>query len=600
MANQTANVKRKPGRPPKKAVHEPAVKVIRYEILAILVGALAVFLFMVLSMHNGTSNEYQFVGIIGTASRRLLFSVLGGACVFVPLLLAAWAYTLGRAKSLWNPRLTGLMMFYLGVIMVFSLRNKPIGLTPWEAKDIVGYFGGAISSLTLRLVGKVGTDIIIILLFLVGALIITAVKPAQIAQMIKMLQLKLQERRQQINLPRMEVSPEPTPTRPRPLVVPEVGPRLKVVPTAPEPVVEEIPHEVTPVTILNPVPTTGKKRINIDDEYCRPDMSLLEDTSQDKGYRKSNVKDNIRVLEDTFSSFGVGVKVNQVSCGPTVTRYELQPAPGVKVSKIVSLTDDLQLSLAAKGIRIEAPIPGKSAIGIEVPNEKIYRVGIKELLQTPAFADNSIRLPIALGVDVAGNPVIADLTNMPHLLIAGATGSGKSVCLNTIIISLLFKFGPQRLKLLMIDPKMVELTIYNGLPHLLAPVVTEARKSSLVLRWMVNEMERRYKAFSEVGARDIYRYNEIQREHLPLIVVVIDELADLMMVSPVEVEDSICRLAQMARAAGIHLLVATQRPSVDVVTGIIKANMPSRVAFAVSSQADSRTILDMGGAEKLL
>ncbi|MGE5379797.1 MAG: DNA translocase FtsK 4TM domain-containing protein [Methylocystaceae bacterium] len=599
MSSPTAKVKRKPGRPPKKSAKEPMIMVIRHEILAVLVGALAVFLFLVLSMYNGANTDYQFIGIVGAAARQALLTMVGGACVFIPLLLAAWAYTIGKTKTYWSTRLTGSVLFYLGIIMVYSLRNCPIGLTPWEAGKVQlggGYLGGAVSTLTLKLVGRIGTDIIIILLLMVGLMLITAFKTDQITQLIQIWN-KRRNKRQTVK-PAVQDSqvPEPPLIRTRPLIVPEVNVRPEKV----VPIKETISEVVPTITEVTEPSVPARKKTNVDDEYCRPDLSLLEDSNQDKGYRKANVKDNVRVLEDTFSNFGVNVKVNQVSCGPTVTRYELQPAPGVKVSKIVSLTDDLQLSLAAKGIRIEAPIPGKSAVGIEVPNEKIYRVNIKELLTTPAFADNNIHLPIALGVDVAGNPVIADLTDMPHLLIAGATGSGKSVCLNTIIISLLYKLGPQRLKLLMIDPKMVELTIYNGLPHLLAPVVTEARKSSLILRWMVSEMERRYKSFAEVGARDIYRYNETQREHLPYIVVIIDELADLMMVSPVEVEDSICRLAQMARAAGIHLLVATQRPSVDVVTGIIKANMPSRIAFAVSSQADSRTILDMGGAEKLL
>ncbi|NLB17345.1 MAG: DNA translocase FtsK, partial [Syntrophomonadaceae bacterium] len=276
------------------------------------------------------------------------------------------------------------------------------------------------------------------------------------------------------------------------------------------------------------------------------------------------------------------------------------PAPGIKVSKILSLTDDLQLSLAAKAIRIEAPIPGKSAVGIEVPNEKITPVGLKNILGSNIFENAAHNLTIALGEDISGNPVVANLAEMPHLLIAGSTGSGKSVCLNSIIISLLFKASPEELRLVLIDPKMVEMTMFNGIPHLMAPVVTDAKKAAMVLRWMLSEMEKRYKRFSENGVRDIYRYNEINPERLPFIVIVIDELADLMMVAPVDVEDAICRLAQMARAAGIHLVVATQRPSVDVVTGIIKANIPSRIAFAVSSQTDSRTILDTGGAEKLL
>ncbi len=305
-------------------------------------------------------------------------------------------------------------------------------------------------------------------------------------------------------------------------------------------------------------------------------------------------------MEETFASFGVAVKVNQVSCGPAVTRYELTPGPGVKISRIISLADDLQLNLAAPGIRIEAPIPGKAAVGIEVPNRKIMSVGLRSLISSPAFKKLKSPLAFALGEDISGNPVVARLSDMPHLLIAGSTGSGKSVCLNCIIMSMLYNSKPTELKLVFIDPKMVELTVYNGIPHLMTPVVTDPKKASLILRWMVREMEKRYQLFARSGVRDIQRYNQISPDKLPYIVIIIDELADLMMVAPVDVEDAICRLAQMARAAGMHLIVATQRPSVDVVTGIIKANIPSRIAFAVSSQTDSRTILDSGGAEKLL
>jgi S-DNA-T family DNA segregation ATPase FtsK/SpoIIIE len=333
--------------------------------------------------------------------------------------------------------------------------------------------------------------------------------------------------------------------------------------------------------------------------YIKPSYEMLSIVESDRTIDKKNIKDSIVVLEDTFASFGVSVKVNQVSCGPAVIRYELTPAPGVKVSKIISLSDDLQLNLAAKGIRIEAPIPGKSAIGIEVPRTKISSVGLRSLLTSPTFKKFNNPLAFALGEDISGNAVVAKLSDMPHLLIAGSTGSGKSVCLNSIIMSLLYNATPDELKLVFIDPKMVELTIYNGIPHLMTPVVTDSKKASVVLRWMTTEMEKRYKLFAEKGVRDIYRYNQAAPP-MPFIVIIIDELADLMMVAPVEVEDSICRLAQMARAAGIHLIVATQRPSVDVVTGIIKANIPSRIAFAVSSQTDSRTILDIGGAEKLL
>lgn len=339
-----------------------------------------------------------------------------------------------------------------------------------------------------------------------------------------------------------------------------------------------------------------------------PTFNLLKPALKLKNPRiNKDITDNVQVLEDTLESFGVKGKVTQVSCGPTITRYELQPAPGIKVSKIVNLADDIALSLAAPQVRIEAPIPGKAAVGIEVPNKEISIVSFREVLETEEFSQSESILTVAFGKDIAGKPVVADLAKMPHLLIAGATGSGKSVCMNALICSLLFKGRPDQLKILMIDPKKVELSNYNGIPHLVAPVVTEPKKAAVALRWAVSEMEKRYELFATAGVRDITRYNKQKERYpdgeeppLPFIVVLVDELADLMMVAPADVEDAICRLAQMARAAGIHLVVATQRPSVDVITGLIKANIPSRAAFAVSSQIDSRTILDMGGAEKLL
>jgi len=341
-------------------------------------------------------------------------------------------------------------------------------------------------------------------------------------------------------------------------------------------------------------------------KYIYPPLTLLSlpRTNGEQQHLRSS-RNRAKLLENTLLSFGVKAKVVHVQSGPTVTRFEVQPEAGVKVSKIISLSDDLALNLAAPLVRIEAPIPGKAALGIEVPNKVIALVHLREVMEDDAFQKSVSPLTVGLGKDITGIPVIADLTKMPHLLIAGATGAGKSVCLNTIITSILYKADPEKVRFLMIDPKVVELSIYNGIPHLLMPVLTDPRKASLALRNMVREMARRYDLFASLGVRDIGSYNELAAEEreldkMPFIVVVIDELADMMLVSPGEVEDSIARLAQMSRAAGIHLLVATQRPSVDVLTGIIKANITSRVAFTVSSQFDSRTILDMAGAEKLL
>lgn len=346
-----------------------------------------------------------------------------------------------------------------------------------------------------------------------------------------------------------------------------------------------------------------------DENYIYPPINLLS-----KGEKKA-IKGGTKALTEvaerlrkTLYSFGVQAKVENVSVGPAITRYELKPAEGVRVSKIANLADDIALNLAAETIRIEAPIPGKQAVGIEVPNAEKETVHLREVLESDEFQDNNSKLSVALGKDVAGKPAIADIAKMPHALIAGSTGSGKSVCINTIITSIIYNSKPSEVKLLMVDPKIVELSVYNGIPHLLIPVVTDPKKAAGALAWAVQEMENRYAVFASKGVRDLKGYNAaIEKENsdekagkLPQIVIIIDELADLMMVAAKDVEDAICRLAQKARAAGMHLVIATQRPSVDVITGIIKANVPSRIAFAVSSQVDSRTILDMAGAEKLL
>lgn len=341
--------------------------------------------------------------------------------------------------------------------------------------------------------------------------------------------------------------------------------------------------------------------------YHFPQMSYL------KRYNlQDNVEDDLWIddqaskLMETFHHFNLQAELIGVTKGPTVTRFEIQPAPGIKISKFTNLQDDLKLSLAAKEIRIEAPIPGKNAIGIEVPNIQAKPVHLGDILSTKAFQDSPSPLTICLGADLSGEPVITDIQKMPHGLIAGSTGSGKSVCINSLLVSLLYKATPEQLRLLLIDPKVVELTPYQTIPHLLTPVVTDPKRATASLKWAVEEMERRYQLFATEGVRDLARYNKVlavrtgEEYTLPYIVIIIDELADLMMVAPSDVEDAICRITQKARACGIHLIVATQRPSVDVITGLIKANIPTRLAFSVSSQVDSRTILDMSGAERLL
>lgn len=371
-------------------------------------------------------------------------------------------------------------------------------------------------------------------------------------------------------------------------------------------------EEVTPKNEELMEEVEEKETKNLEQEpkeqpYIFPPMDLLGKSpkGQNQG-SKTEMLQKAHKLEETLKSFGVVATVIQINKGPTVTRYELSPSQGVKVSKIVNLADDIALNLAASGIRIEAPIPGKAAVGIEVPNKETQSVYLRSVLESQEFHKFPSKLAFALGEDIAGNPVVTDIAKMPHLLIAGATGSGKSVCINTLITSILYKADPKEVKLLLVDPKVVELSVYNGIPHLLIPVVTDPKKASAALNWAVREMLARYNDFAENNVRDIKGFNAMKREKgelegvMPQIVIIIDELADLMMAAPGEVEDSICRLAQMARAAGMHLIIATQRPSVDVITGVIKANIPSRLAFAVSSGVDSRTILDMVGAEKLL
>ncbi len=353
-----------------------------------------------------------------------------------------------------------------------------------------------------------------------------------------------------------------------------------------------------------PEPAAGKK------SYRLPPLSLLKRGSKKGGESDEALKKTALKLQQTLANFGVHVTITDISCGPSVTRYELQPEMGVKVSRIVGLADDIKLNLAAADIRIEAPIPGKAAVGIEVPNKETSAVMLRDLLESKEFKSSPSKLAFAAGKDIAGKTVVADIAKMPHVLIAGATGSGKSVCINTLIMSILYKATPEEVRLIMIDPKVVELSVYNGIPHLMIPVVTDPKKAAGALNWAVAEMSRRYQAFAGANVRDIKGYNDKVRSMpeteeekpklLPQIVIIVDELADLMMVASGEVEEAICRLAQLARAAGLHLVLATQRPSVNVITGLIKANMPSRIAFSVSSGVDSRTIIDMNGAEKLL
>lgn len=578
---------------------------IRAEIIAVVMFMVAIFMLISIRKYQGMPDDAQFIGILGTYLTRFLQALFGSAALLAPVYLLLWAIHTALYKKLWSERMWGLTLVALTILVYMSVYKIPLGLNSWEAalKGMGGgYLGGGLAYLLISLLGRIGTSIVLVVSVLIAAIMGLDKSLSEIATLLwkrsRIAQRKIgglifyedePEHTAPLEAEAVIIHPESAMN----LLLEDIGKSKR--PTMDTPLKEVIPEKNDHYTQME---LAYPARENVS-RYVKPKLEMLTLVEIDRTIDKKSIKDSIAILEDTFTSFGISVKVNQVSCGPAVTRYELTPAPGVKVSKIISLSDDLQMNLAAPGIRIEAPIPGKAAIGIEVPSSKVSSVGLRNILGTGAFKKLNSPLAFALGEDIGGNSVVAKLSDMPHLLIAGSTGSGKSVCLNSIIMSMLYNASPEELKLVFIDPKMVELTVYNGIPHLMAPVVTDPKKASVVLRWMTTEMEKRYKLFADKGVRDIHRYNQAAPA-LPFIVIVIDELADLMMVAPIEVEDSICRLAQMARAAGIHLIVATQRPSVDVVTGIIKANIPSRIAFAVSSQTDSRTILDIGGAEKLL
>ncbi|SMB97167.1 DNA translocase FtsK [Thermanaeromonas toyohensis ToBE] len=618
----------------------PVTNKVKNEILGVALLALALlFSAGIYATATGWMNPSATIGALGNLMVKVLEGLTGQGKFMVPLFLTLWGLRLivGAPGRGLKPRLWGSILFLL--VLLTGL-HQPL-VPGHKAKELLalgltgqggGVVGGLMSVIFMAIFGRVGTWIVLGATGVIAFLLFTGIslqdiltslvlKFSRLGGAIKQglvnflyTEVEVAEEEEEKKIPPANTSGHeavpvivetPTPA-PFTAVIKEEPVQAKVYPETPLPPVEEESRRRRRSRVALPPVQEPLEEEGLDN-YVLPPLSLLHKPAKIKNPRlEKDIGERIKILEDTLESFGVKVKVTQVSCGPAVTRYEVQPAPGIKVSRIVSLADDIALSLAAPQVRIEAPIPGKAAIGIEVPNKEVAIVHLREVLETPAFTEATSKLTLALGKDIAGNPVIADLAKMPHLLIAGATGSGKSVCLNALICSMLFKAKPHELKFLMIDPKMVELTQYNGIPHLLAPVVSHPKKAAAALHWMVNEMEKRYELFAAAGVKDINRYNRwvqrenVGREFLPLVVVVIDELADLMMVAPADVEDAICRLAQMARAAGIHLVVATQRPSVDVITGLIKANISARIAFAVSSQIDSRTILDMAGAEKLL
>jgi S-DNA-T family DNA segregation ATPase FtsK/SpoIIIE len=484
-----------------------------------------------------------------------------------------------------------------------------------------GIIGGLLTVPLIDIFGNVGTIIILLTAMLIAFLFLTNMTPASIILSItsaiktipeKVNMLKIHNQKTK-DLPLLEPSKQAAPLK-EPVFEQPASLSKQIFDFEQEFLQESKPKKARPEPVEAALDNQPTAELNLshnalkecDQNYKLPPKDILKlPPETGKSTSKKDLAEVAIKLEHTLSSFGVDAKVVNVSHGPTVTRFELSPGTGVKVSKIVGLADDLALNLAASGVRIEAPIPGKAAVGIEVPNKELSSVFLRELIDSQEFDKYQSNLAFAIGKDISGKIIVGDISKMPHVLIAGATGSGKSVCINTLITSILYKSRPEQVKLLMIDPKVVELGVYNGIPHLLIPVVTDPKKAAGALNWAVQEMVTRYNLFAQKGVRDIKGYNAALKEEgsdslLPQIVIIIDELADLMMVAPNDVEDAICRLAQMARAAGMHLVIATQRPSVDVITGIIKANVPSRISFAVSSQVDSRTILDMAGAEKLL
>ncbi len=567
-------------------------KELKTEILGVVYLGLAVLLFLSLQMKE--------TGSFGEAVRRVLYTVTGKKGSFLlPVLFAAlgWQLLKNHRKFSLTYRYVGVIIGCFWGILLIHLLSVGVPLEPLPFGYQEG--GGAVASAILyglnRIFSVLGTMVVLSLLLLI-AVILMLDRP--LLQFLADLKKRIGQRI--LGLFRRRKTPvdlhyeQASAATEEKAVLPPRVPRSKKEERRKEPRrrKEQPPREAPALMAVKSGRQLGP--------YQLPALDLLQPPPRPR--RNQKLLDQSEQLEATLASFGVQAQVTAVHQGPVITRYEIQPAPGVKVSRIVNLANDLALALAARGLRIEAPIPGKSAVGIEVPNQEARTVTLREVVESRAFWSAG-KLGIAMGVDITGEPSVTNLDKMPHLLIAGATGSGKSVCLNTLLISLLYRASPVEVKLVLIDPKRVELSVYDGIPHLAAPVVTEAKKAAAVLKAVVAEMEARYKAFAEKGVRDIARYNRtVKAEELPMpyMVVVIDELADLMMVAPVDVEDAICRLAQMARATGIHLVVATQRPSVDVITGLIKANIPSRIAFAVSSQVDSRTILDSAGAEQLL
>lgn len=579
------------------------------EIWGVLLFAVTVLIFVSLISYDQNDlpwftshpNIYtkNYAGIIGAYIGAALFSLIGFSAYIIPVLTATWAIGkfLGRVPQKFYIKLLGTSVLFIALSAFLSMIGPTQEVVKVHRGGLLGLF---FSDIFIRYFGQLGAYIVVITLGLLSVLLATEllILPIFLSLVNSMLGITSRIfKKKPYLLKETQVKRETQPRREAEPVKPQTTRIIDI----PKIIKREEPK---------PVAVKITKRIVGD--YKMPDLSLLDSPPP---FEERKIKDdldaNARILQETLSDFGIEVKIAAVERGPVITRYELEPAPGVKVTRITSLSDDIALAMKAQSVRIVAPIPGKARVGVEVPNSSSALVYLKEILQTPEFQNSQSKLTLALGKDIAGEAVISDLGEMPHLLIAGTTGSGKTVCVNSIITSMLFNATPDELKFLMVDPKMVELAIFNGLPHLLCPVVTEANKVSGALNWVVNEMESRYRLFARLAVRNIDIFNEKKKsgnfngqeeipEVLPYIVVIIDELADLMLIAAQDVENAITRLSQLSRAVGIHIILATQRPSVDVVTGVIKANFPARISFQVASKVDSRTVLDMNGADKLL
>ncbi|MBN1405036.1 MAG: DNA translocase FtsK [Candidatus Omnitrophica bacterium] len=564
----------------------------------------------------------NFAGIVGAYIAAGLFFTLGWGAYIIPFLCFTWAANkfLGREPQKMYLKISGTIVLFLASSILLSMIFGSTNVMKVKSGGVIGLF---LSDSLIRYFGRVGTYVLAVMLVIMSALLATEflIIPFIILSYSKIKTYftgwrspTLHRKKPKINIAqKIPVKKQAQTESYKRLQQPKAEPKI-IIPEQPKPARPIIKPHIPPPQSAKPKQEPVKVMAYKEGEYKLPPMDLLDDAPQIEEKKiKGDLAVSSKILEETLQDFGIDVKVTQVEQGPAITRYELEPAPGVKVTRITSLSDDIALAMKAHSVRIVAPIPGKARVGVEVPNVVTSLVYLKEILQSSNFINSKSKLNLALGKDIAGNPVICNLGNMPHLLIAGTTGAGKTVCVNCIVLSMVFNAAPDELKFILIDPKMVELAMFNKLPHLLSPVLTDPKKVSMALNWLVQEMENRYKLLAKVGARNIELYNQKASKEkfsaegeekipdkLPYIVVVIDELADLMAVASQDIESAITRLAQLSRAVGIHMILATQRPSVDVITGVIKANFPARISFKVASKVDSRTVLDMNGADKLL